>query len=336
VPRRAQACDKFGNGIQEAVSAVQARSGQRTHAASGSFDIRVLAFTGPPARTLRGLQQIFGVDAATAQRIVDSAPGIVRRAAPAQEAHSTVAALQSLGAQVVLEASGAAAPLARGAGRPLPPAAAEDPDAWPELENVLNDPDVPRPARPPSADLEFDMLAAEDVIAVAPLRAAEPESFEASLDGMEPSSAEPELHGTPAKLLRTMRREELELDTSRVSALDVDLAAPARRHPALASAEARATRTQTAGLVKPALDAGQNAAPPGRATGKAAVLRHPPKPEKKSKALPLLSLLAAAGVGVSGVLLDNSIFYGNANLFSVLAHGLALQQLGYGLWGMTR
>jgi len=158
-----------------------AASGKQ-HAGGGTggdvFDVRVVAFAGGAAATLQGLQELFGLDREGAQRLVDSVPLVVRRAAPANEAQSFVAALRGIGAQVALERPSnqnavegrkldpvpAARPAPPGA-RPAPPAPVRlAPPPPPKAAPGKAPPPRPREADPlprpimraPTADLEFD------------------------------------------------------------------------------------------------------------------------------------------------------------------------------------
>jgi hypothetical protein len=47
-----------------------------------------------------------------------------------------------------------------------------------------------------------------------------------------------------------------------------------------------------------------------------------------------LRMLGAVSVAAAGIWLDSSIVYGNANLLSVIMHGLAIYQFGVGARGM--
>jgi hypothetical protein len=83
---------------------VSASGKQRAGGDGGDvYDVRVVAFAGGSTATLQALQDLFGLDRAGAQRLVDSVPLVVRRAAPANEAQTFVDALRSIGAQVALE-----------------------------------------------------------------------------------------------------------------------------------------------------------------------------------------------------------------------------------------
>jgi hypothetical protein len=55
----------------------------------------------------------------------------------------------------------------------------------------------------------------------------------------------------------------------------------------------------------------------------------------RHRQLSLLRVLAAVAIAGLGVVFDSSIVYGNANLLSVLAHALAIYQLGVGLRGLA-
>jgi hypothetical protein len=55
-----------------------------------------------------------------------------------------------------------------------------------------------------------------------------------------------------------------------------------------------------------------------------------------TNSIPLLRMLIALGVAAGGHWLDSSVFYGNAGLVSVIAHGLALQQLVLGARSLLR
>jgi ribosomal protein L7/L12 len=305
-------------------TAVQARTGSRTQsAASHAFDIRIVAFAASP-RAVRGLCELFGVDAGTAQRVIANAPAVVRRGVPAAEAQRLAAALTELGAKIALD------PLpgpAIGAPRPPPP----PPTAAMPRRPAAND--APPALHVDSAELEFDVLSAfdaafdtggaprDDLPLPAPMPEPAPEPFSA-LDGDD-------------GVRRQGRREELELgaETS-ADAIDIDLvhAAPAR-----ARAEAPAARDRRAQPQPPAVKSGDGQAQPGPAPlTRAAVVARPESPGTRSRTLPLLQLLGGLGVCVAGYWLDSSILFGNAGILSVIAHGLALQQLALGVRGLVR
>ena len=342
---------------------MQGRAGQQAAGTSGdAFDVRVVAFSGPRAQTLRGLQEIFGVDAATATQLLDSVPAIVRRGVSGQQAQSYVAALQRVGAQVVLErpvkphgqgprppapataarrAPPPPAPRApRGAPPPPPPQAALGPrdDGLPGAAAAAPDSELPLPKpilRPPSSDLEFDMLGGSDTLA-----GELPSALQAN--DVDPN----ELGGGATKTARSnARRQELELDAGgSVASLDLDPAATSPRidatqhavEPVVPETEDAAPAARTGGL-RPLRNPEQADAQRGPPMSRAAVVQHGAiSDDRPERSLALLQLLAAVAVGVGGAQLDNSIFYGNASLFSVIVHGLALQQLGYGVWRLLR
>jgi hypothetical protein len=341
---------------------VQAKSGQRAKSAGGdAFDIRVVAFADTQARSIQGLQRIFGMDAATAQRVVDGVPGVLRRSAPADEAFSYRDALQSIGATVVLEPAQGADPVpqpARRPGPPPPPPAASlgRSEREPAVRNLmdLSEPPlpVPRPVkRAPSADLEYDVLARdepEEEIAAALRSLGEPEPSANDVDLLESGDAN-------RKALRAMRREEIELDGgSAGDALDLALPSAGQRReptgshmrepaarektptlqtePVRAPAEAHTVRTQRVTNPKTEASGPQR----GPVMSRAAVVEQPIQPPAATKSLALAQLLAALLVVGLGVWLDNSVLYGNASLFSVIAHGLAIQQFGLGVRGLFR
>jgi hypothetical protein len=341
---------------------VQAKSGQRAKSAGGdAFDIRVVAFADTQARSIQGLQRIFGMDAATAQRVVDGVPGVLRRAAPADEAYSYRDALESIGATVVLEPAQGAAPIpqpARRPGPPPPPPAASlgrfEPE--PAVRNLmeLSEPPLPvaRPVkRAPSADLEYDVLAGdepEEEIAAALRSLGEPEPSANDVDLLESGEAS-------RKALRAVRREEIELDGGGAGdALDLALPTAGQRReptgsqmrepaapektptlqtePVRTPAEAHTVRTQRVTNPKTEASGPQR----GPVMSRAAVLEQPFQPAPPTKSLALAQLLAALLVVGLGVWLDNSVLYGNASLFSVIVHGLAIQQFGLGVRGLFR
>jgi hypothetical protein len=355
---------------------VQAKSGQRAKSAGGgAFDIHVVAFAGAPARSLQGLQRIFGVDATAAQRILDGVPGVLRRAAPPDEAEGYREALESIGAQVVLERVAPEEPAlpagrrvappptpaaALRAGGPPPPPAASMGRGEPlrAARNLmdLSEPPLPRPVlRPPSEDLEFDMLATDEPeYGSDPLRGfGEPQQ---AIDDADPDEPHEPAEAT-RKGMRTMRREELELDSGD-SGGALDLALPTRslgREPAgsqrreptsrgedapaletevtRAPSEAQASRTQRTAGPKTETSAAQR----GPVMSRAAVVEKRGVAQTQApRSLALMQLLAAVLVVGLGVRFDSSVVYGNASPFSVVVHGLAIQQFVLGVWGLFR
>jgi ribosomal protein L7/L12 len=344
-------------------SIVQVRVGQHPKPTSGdSVDIRVVAFAAAQAPTLRGLQEIFGVDADTARRIFDSVPTIVRRGIAANEAEAYVSALQSLGAHVVLEKPAAnaqgqrpeepAAPVARrpppppvqARPRPAPPpsprSAVADRPAAPVVAARAGDSDLPLPrpvARALTADLEFDVLGE-----LGSPNESLPPALSLDESGSESGGAD------ERRAVRNARREEIELDASGSSkSLDIDPAAAAQRpeptgreqsaqqtdHLETADAAPRTAATRGARRA----DSTQQTTDAQRGMSRAAVVQRPvTNTAATPRSLALLQILLAVVVVVLGVWVDNTIIYGNATLFSVIVHGLAIQQLGWGLWKLRR
>jgi hypothetical protein len=56
--------------------------------------------------------------------------------------------------------------------------------------------------------------------------------------------------------------------------------------------------------------------------------------DPRKRQIALLRMLAALLIAACGIWLESSIVYGNANLGSVLAHAVAIYQLGLGVWGV--
>jgi hypothetical protein len=303
---------------------VQARPGTRTQpTASHAFDVRIVAFATSP-RAVRGLCELFGVDPATAQRVLAHVPAVVRRGVPAAEAQRLAAALSELGAQVALDPRpGADAP------RPPPPPPAAVPRRAPANDGGRHGLHVD------SAELEFDMMSAfdaamdtgaaspEELPLPAPVAQAEPEPFAANPLG-------------DAAALRHGRRDDLELgEGAGAGALDIDTVHAA---PAYARLEepAAAPRERRAHPQRPAMkgaDATARSRPPPLT--RAAVVQRA-APVERSRAVPLLRLLGAIGVCVMCYWLDSSILFGDAGTLSVIAQGLALQQLVLGVRGLMR
>jgi ribosomal protein L7/L12 len=363
-------CDKFEIRIVAA-------SGKQ-HAGGGSggdvFDVRVVAFAGGTAATLKGLQDLFGLDREGAQRLVDSVPLVVRRAAPANEAQSFVAALRGIGAQVALEraanqngvgptrnADPAAGPRPAPPGaRPAPPAPARfAPPPPPKLAPGKAPPPPPREADPlprpimraPSADLEFDIGSS---------------SSGDGIDGLSRSSAQ-------SAVVQKSSRGRNEIDFSgepSTGALELDIGdrdpaadrtGAARTNVAerpTAGRAANAERNTSKGVATPTpSSAEQQGSSESRAESagrmsvtdisrvgpgpmsRAAVVHKPgidPKDQSsRRRQLALLRVLGAVGVAALGFVFDSSIAYGNANLISVVAHAVAIYQLGVGLRGLT-
>jgi hypothetical protein len=328
---------------------VQARTGPRGVATGNdAYDIRVVAFAGARPRTLLALQELFGIDSATAERILAGVPLIVRRAAPAEEAQGYARALEAIGAKVVLERPGAGpgtsmspASAARIAPpRPPPPSAALRPAvpaaAFPDPRARAAD-DLPMPVmHVADSELEFDVLA--DSLS------SRPEQY-AGAASERPASEPPTAAGGAAGLRRP-RAEEFELPADTYGGLiELDDAAPPTR-PAPARSSLRTERVAgnvsgaapmaKFGSATVANDVGTRAKdhPMSRA---AMATRHDTRTSAQgSRSVPLLRVLCAVVIGVVGIWLDNSILYGNASWFSVIVHGLGLQQLLLGMQGLMR
>lgn len=328
-----------------------------------AFDVRVLEFVGASLQTVHGLQQIFGIDAATAQRVIAGVPGVIRKRVPAAEAERVAQALARLGARVMLEA---AAPLApEGPGLPLPVPRQPPP---PPAAAILHRPeaDLPQPKmRVDAADLEYDVLsaleAAFDTAAPPPPSAAMPLPAPRPLPVPMPVPvANPDRQlasPVPAQTQRRLGHAELDLSEGRHDAkLDIDLehgrtghatTATLAAHPALTASMPDQLRKRTRSAdthmaVNPG--ARTNADAPGKhklgaeqpPMSRAAVVERPVVEAPRSRTVPLLQLLAAMCVAVCGYWFDSSIAFGNASPISVIAHGLALQQLCLGVRGMFK
>jgi hypothetical protein len=319
---------------------VQARTGPRGIATGTTgdtaYDIRIVAFVGARARTLLGLQELFVVDLATAERIVAGAPMVVRRAAPADEARSYAKALDGIGAQVVLEPARPESdqlPLvaARPLGRPNPPP--------PPFAAGARD-DLPRPVVPVAdSDLEFDVLAEGSLPPMSAM------SGPPARDFGEQVSQAPKAN---AAARARSRVEEFVLSHDHESAIELDQVAASARH-SLPTQSLRATQNgktnpsqkfanespTVANDVTPAASVQKR---PQATMSRAAVVARgkPDAAASGARSVPLVRLLCAVLIAVIGVWLDNSILYGNATLFSVIAHGLGLQQLVLGIRGLVR
>jgi hypothetical protein len=332
------------------------------------YDVRVVAFAGASAATLQALQDLFGLDRAGAQRLVDSVPLVVRRGAPANEAQSFVAALRGIGAQVALERPsnsnaidrprptpprGAepvvmARPAPPGAARPAPPVPVRIAPPPPPKAAVRKAPPppprdadpLPRPImRAATADLEFDLASPGG------------DSF-----GSDPMSS---IHPSGSKQGGSRGRNEIdfsgESDTGRLE-LDIGGGRPESSDRSAPNRDAPSERTTVKSTVQPLVP--EQAAAEGRADqfagrtphldvarggagpmSRAAVVHKPgidPKAGRtRRRQVALVRVLGAVAIGALGVVFDSSILYGNANVMSVLAHALAIYQFGVGLRGMA-
>ncbi|HEY2733145.1 MAG TPA: ribosomal protein L7/L12 [Polyangiales bacterium] len=291
---------------------MQAKSGQRASAVDGdAFDVRIVAFAVPRSRQLQALQQVFGLDVAAAQRVVEALPSIARSALPAADAERAQRALESLGAEVELEPVLDPAPA-----RPIAPRARAGPPP-PPTAAVSFDP-LPKPImRMPTADLEFDMESIEEDVDLE-------ESLNADLD--DPG----ELKG-----LRKPRNEELELDAGNAGVLDLDHPAPQRQ---AAKPKPRPVKPSSARSADGAREAAATTESGANTTiSRAAVVQPVATVDKRARrSRAVVQLMAAVLVFGLGLYFDNSVLFGNASWFSVLAHGLAIQQFGSALWALIR
>jgi uncharacterized protein (DUF2267 family) len=317
-----------------------------------AFDVRVLEFVGASMQTVQGLQQLFGIDAATAQRVIASVPGVLRRRVPAVEAERVAAALTRLGARVMLEPQAGPSPEAPGLPLPAPKHVQPQPPPPPTAAYLHRpDKDVPRPKlRVDAADLEFDVLsaleAAFDTGDPPPPGPALP--LPVPVPVPIPSAERPGLSPAPHAQVATSRRmgtPELDLSEGRHDAkLDIDLdhgrthtmtAQTAQSLPDQLRKRPRSGDTLQAVSV-PGKVSGEPLKPKGAEApmSRAAVVERPAPKAARSRTVPLLQLLAALCVGVMGYWFDSSIAFGNASPLSVIAHGLALQQLLLGIRGL--
>lgn len=303
--------------------AFQSRS--QTKPSAGAYDVRVLAFPAASGRTVQGLMQLFGIDQASAQRLIASVPVILSQQASANDAEACAQALRRLGARVHVEPSATTT-----AAQPL----------WSE-PSPLEEDILPRPVAVPAqndTDLEFDMLSSHEAdpsVAATPspgLR--DPLDMELSLvqPNIMPEDSAPRGRGRQAELdLQTqfdpMAAPALELDA--VSAREPHHAGRLVAEPPRARVEAREP-TGPQPIARPQLPDGQ---PP---MSRAAVVSHlAVESADRSRTVPLLQLCFGLGVMAGGYWLDASILFGSASVWGVLAHGLALYQLVLAVRGLV-
>jgi hypothetical protein len=347
-----------------------------TRSNADAYDVRVLAFAGSAPRTLRGLRELFGIDDDTASRLLTSVPAVVRRAAPANEAQRYAQALESIGAQVVVERHSPPTQAARPALPPVPPLAARRTGATPSLPVKVREfslpptadefslpptaaeidlalasagsqlpplaadtNDLPQPVMPlMAADLEFDALARPlaDDSIAMPLPAG-------SLAAPAADAAQPQ----PSDRRNLRRHQELDLAARFSGGVDLELGASASWQATVRpGGQERTERTRPAsntGAHKTTGEAGVNSADSAPTNvqriapmSRAEVVPRVAPVARPSKALPLARVLGAVVIAVVGLHFDNTIVFGNANWFSVVLHGLALHQLLLGVWGLTR
>lgn len=211
------------------------------------------------------------------------------------------------------------------------------------------------PASEQDADLEFDVLSALEEM---------PDDSTANDGGMRdlgrelgldsPAESSDYAHGpiTVRRAPQQSSHEEFELPGADEAEMDIGLeleSAPQARQPpsaqAAASTRARTgptgntiktqpvTTQQVTSRTRPLPLQSSQAAPPLSA---AALRTQVEVSEEPTRNLPLLQLLLACAVFALGHWLNSSVIYGNAGPTSVIAHGLALQQLFLGIRGLLR
>lgn len=354
----------------------------KQHAGGGSggdvFDVRVLAFAGASATTLQALQDLFGLDRAGAQRLLDSVPLVVRRAAPANEAQSFVDALRGIGAQVALERPAnlnsperpvPAGPARKPAPLPLPKPARPAPPVPVRLAPLPPPKAAPGKAPPPppreadplprpimralTADLEFDFASpqASDGNAGDMRNSLRPQGSNNGgsrgrheidfSDEPDTGALELDIGGARAQPARSIVPRSSVSDRAavvraaiaeRAASKIVSTPTPLRSEPQVTSdprAEQFAARLSNPDIARSG---------PGP-IARAAVVQKPSIDPKHSPAqlrkIAVLRVVGALGVVAAGIVFDSSIVYGNANLISVIAHAVAIYQLGIGLRGLT-
>lgn len=289
--------------------------GSRTHANVQVFDVKVLAFPAATPHTVQGLMQLFNIDQASAERLIADVPLLLNQQVTGAEAEACAQSLRKLGARVVVEP--AALPTAHTARWSQPASFEEDLLPQPRALTVAND-----------TELEYDVLSEQDTGYVAH------QSISTSLrDGvdMELGNDEPDLLANDT-MLRRSRQESIDLQAGPASP-DLELAAPA------ASREKKAERARPRPQ-KQETPADQPAARPRLAEGvsphgRAATVQHTLEAQKATRTLPLLQVLFAFAVAAIGHWADSSVIFGNASLWSVIAHGAALYQLILGVRGLA-
>jgi hypothetical protein len=204
---------------------------------------------------------------------------------------------------------------------------------------------LPRPiVRAPAADLEFDLAGGEKLdeprsaMQAVGKRAgtrrneidfsAEPDagSLELDLGAVRPNAAQNSVPARPATSERT---------ASKASTQDRS-AAKATSKPSAADESTGDRRSETY-LPRVSMPAGvRSAAGP---MSRAEVVHKPGIDDSaqrtRARQIALLRVLGGVGIAALGVLFDSSIAYGNANMLSVLAHAVAIYQLGVGLRGLS-
>jgi hypothetical protein len=343
---------------------VPTQSGSRKQQEASAYDVRVMAFDGDPARTLQGLCDGFGIDRATAQRVLAAGPAVLRRGVSAAEAQECARLLGGLGARVRLEAAVQA--VAAQSAQPLAAADLEF-DVLSALEAAL-DPDTTEPATrdlgrelqleasegaPETPGLrgsqrgEFDLSTDDlDLPVVASRRPhrdefdiASEQSESAAIESRRPVRDEFEFEGAEreasAGSARRQHHDEFELEAAATRQLDLELeTAPRKRsvEPDVKRPRAEPQRADTG--PKPVMR--PRAPEASRPTVQEQAAPRATTPAVRSRDLPLLQILVALAVAAIGHWLDSSVIYGNAGVVSVIAHGLAFQQLVLGVRGLLR
>lgn len=287
-------------------------SGSRTHANTQVFDVKVLAFPAATPHTVQGLMQLFQIDQSTAERMIADAPLLLNQQVTEPEAEACAQSLRMLGARVVVEP--AALPTAHQARWSQPSPFEEDLLPQPRPLPIAND-----------NELEYDVLSEQETGYAAHA------SISTGLrDGVDLTlgNQEAELLSSDAALRRP-RQDSLDLAMEARSP-DLELAEPARAHePKDARPHPAAKKPGAAPAPRPG--AAQGTVPHGRA----AVVTHATQTEKRTRTVPLLQVCFGLAVVAIGHWVDSSIIYGNASLWSVIAHGVALYQLILGVRGLA-
>jgi hypothetical protein len=195
--------------------------------------------------------------------------------------------------------------------------------------------------RAPTADLEFDLMSSQGLdeprSSMQPIgKKSAPRRNEIDF-GAEPGAGSLELDVGPARTDAAERLEPAWSASSErtVSSTSERSAMNASPKPAVADPSSGDRRSETFVPRMPSPEIPRAAGPMSRAE-----VVHKPGIDNSAertrrRQLSLLRVLGAVGIGAIGYVLDSSIVYGNANLLSVLAHAVAIYQLGIGLRGLT-
>jgi hypothetical protein len=275
--------------------------------------VKVLAFPAASSRTVQGLMQLFNIDQASAERLIADVPLLLSQQVTGPEAEACAQSLRKLGARVVVEP--AALPTAHQARWSQPS----------ELEEHL----LPQPRAVPIAndtELEYDVLSAQE-----PSYAAHTSISTGLRDDidLDMGARESELLTSDAALRRP-RQDSLDLEAEGASP-ELELAAPTRTPERKPGQQGERARPQKQEAPATRQRAGEGPAPHARA----GMVRREAPTEKSTRALSLLQLCFALAVAAIGFWSDSSVIYGSANLWSVIAHGVALYQLFLGVRGLA-